>query len=90
LEKPRDTGIACPDCGKGTFLEKKSRRGKVFFSCSAYPKCKKALWNEPVNQACPECGAPFVTKKTTKRRGTELVCAEETCKWTEQIEAPEA
>ncbi|MDQ6973284.1 MAG: DNA topoisomerase, partial [Mariprofundaceae bacterium] len=47
LEKPKDTGIACPDCGQGTFLEKKSRRGKVFYSCSKYPKCKKALWNKP-------------------------------------------
>ncbi len=89
LEKPKDTGIACPDCGEGTFLEKKSRRGKIFYSCSKYPKCKKALWNKPVPTPCPECGAPFVTEKTTKRRGTELVCASDECKWIEQIVAPE-
>ncbi len=90
LEKPRDTGIACPDCGKGTFLEKKSRRGKIFYSCSQYPKCKKALWNKPIDQPCPECKAPFVTEKVTKRNGTEHVCATEGCNWKEQIEAPEA
>jgi len=89
LEKPKDTGIACPDCGEGTFLEKKSRRGKIFYSCSKYPKCKKALWNKPVPTPCPECNAPFVTEKTTKRRGTELVCASDECKWIEQIVAPE-
>ena len=89
LEKPKDTGISCPDCGEGTFLEKKSRRGKIFYSCSKYPKCKKALWNKPVPTPCPECGAPFVTEKTTKRRGTELVCASDDCKWIEQIVAPE-
>ncbi|MDQ6995479.1 MAG: type I DNA topoisomerase [Mariprofundaceae bacterium] len=89
LEKPKDTGIACPDCGEGTFLEKKSRRGKVFYSCSKYPKCKKALWNKPIEKACPECHAPFVTEKITKRRGTEHVCAADDCQWIEQIEAPE-
>jgi len=89
LEKPKDTGISCPDCGKGTFLEKKSRRGKIFYSCSKYPKCKKALWNKPIDKPCPECGAPYITEKTTKRRGTEHVCDSEVCTWTEQIEAPE-
>ncbi len=88
LEKPKDTGIACPECGKGTFLEKKSRRGKIFYSCSQYPKCKKALWNRPVDRPCPECGAPFVTEKVTRRHGTEHVCATEGCGWKEQIEAP--
>ncbi len=89
LEKPVDTGVACPECGKGTFLEKKSRRGKVFYSCSQYPKCKKALWNKPVEKPCPECGAPFITEKTTKRHGTEHVCASEGCGWKEPVEAPE-
>jgi len=90
LEKPKDTEIPCPECGKGTFLEKKSRRGKIFYSCSQYPKCKKALWNMPINKPCPQCGAPFVTEKKTKRRGTEHVCASEACNWKEQVEPPEA
>ena len=86
LEKAKDTGVKCPDCGKGTFLEKKSRRGKVFYSCSGYPKCKKALWNRPVDRPCPECGAAFVTEKTTKRNGTEYVCATEGCNWKEKAD----
>ncbi|MDX8402725.1 MAG: type I DNA topoisomerase, partial [Mariprofundaceae bacterium] len=90
LEKPRDTGVRCPECGEGTFLEKKSRRGKVFYSCSRYPKCKNALWNKPVASPCPKCGAPFVTEKTTKRRGTELICAAEDCDWRTQVETAEA
>jgi len=90
LEKPVDTGVPCPSCGEGTFLEKKSRRGKIFYSCSCYPKCKQALWNKPLAIPCPQCGAPFVTEKTTKRRGLEHVCTSEDCNWREQIEAPEA
>lgn len=89
LVKPLDTGIPCPTCKKGTFLEKKSRKGKVFYSCSTYPKCKHALWNKPIDKKCPECDAPFITEKVTKRNGTEHVCASEACKWKEQIEAPE-
>jgi len=89
MEQPLDTGVACNACGKGTFLEKKSRRGKVFYSCSRYPKCKQALWNKPIARPCPQCNAPFVTEKTTKRNGTELVCANESCGWHEAV-APEA
>ena len=89
MEKPKDTGIPCPVCQKGSFLEKKSRKGKVFYSCSAYPKCKNALWNKPIDKPCPKCGAPFVTEKVTKRSGVEHVCASEACSWKEQIEAPE-
>jgi len=89
LEKPKDTGIQCPECGKGTFLEKKSRRGKIFYSCSKYPKCKKALWNKPIDKPCPECGAPYITEKVTKRNGTQHLCDSEVCTWIEQIEAPE-
>jgi len=83
MEKPEDTGVACPECGRGTFLKKKSRRGKIFYSCSDYPKCKNALWNKPVSKPCPQCNAPFVVEKFTKRRGEELVCV--SCDWREQI-----
>jgi len=74
LEKPADTGIECPECHKGTLLKRKSRYGKIFFSCSTYPTCTYAVWNEPIEQACPSCAWPVMTIKTTKRRGTEKVC----------------
>ena len=85
LEKPKDTGIACPACGKGSFLEKKSRRGKIFYSCSTYPKCKNALWNKPIGEPCPLCQAPFITQKTTKRAGTERLCVREECTYKERV-----
>lgn len=90
LTKPEDTGVTCPECGEGTFVKKKSRRGKEFYSCSRYPACKNALWHKPVAQPCPKCGAPVVTERTGKRRGTEHVCASEGCGWRQQIEAPKA
>jgi DNA topoisomerase-1 len=83
---PKDTGVPCPECKQGTILEKKSRRGKIFFSCSRYPDCKFALWNKPIATPCPKCAYPLLTEKTTKRRGTELVCPNESCDYTAPVE----
>jgi len=79
LEKPEDTGVVCPECKKGNMLKRKSRRGKIFFSCEHYPTCKYAVWNEPIDEACPDCGFPMLTKKVTKRRGAEKVCPQQEC-----------
>jgi DNA topoisomerase-1 len=89
LEKPRDTGVECPVCHKGSMLERKSRRGKIFFSCSRYPDCEYAVWNEPIKEACPKCNWPMLTKKTTKKRGTEKVCPQKECRFSEPYEEDE-
>jgi DNA topoisomerase-1 len=79
-EPPRDTGVCCPKCKENQIVEKKSRRGKVFFACSGYPKCQYAIWDEPqVNTECPGCKWPFIMKKETKRQGTIMKCPE--CEW---------
>jgi DNA topoisomerase-1 len=85
LEKPADTGVECPECHKGTLLKRKSRYGKIFYSCSTYPECKYAVWNEPLNEACPQCNWPILTLKTTKRRGTEKVCPQKECGYAEAV-----
>lgn len=79
LEKPADTGIVCPQCHQGSLLKRKSRYGKIFYSCSTYPTCTYAIWNEPLNEVCPQCKWPILTVKTTKRRGTEKVCPQKNC-----------
>jgi len=89
LEKPTDTGVTCPKCHAGTLMQRKSRRGKVFYSCSTYPKCDYATWNQPIAEPCPSCGWPVLTIKTTKRRGTEKVCPQQDCSFAEPYEAPE-
>ncbi len=73
-EPPKPTGIPCPECKQGEIQEKKSRRGKIFYSCSRYPDCNFAVWNKPVAKPCPNCGAPFLQEKTTKKAGTRLLC----------------
>ena len=63
--------------GKG---DKRSRRGKSFFGCSNWQKkgCDFVVWDRPIPQPCPDCKAPFVLKKETKR-GIQLRC--QNCDW---------
>ncbi len=88
LEKPADTGVQCPECKQGTLLKRKSRYGKIFYSCGRYPECKYACWNPPLPEPCPKCGWPILTVKTTKRRGTEKVCPVKECGFAEPYEPP--
>ncbi len=89
LEKPEDTEVECPECKQSTLFKRKSRFGKIFYSCNRYPDCKYAVWNEPLAEICPDCQWPVLTIKTTKRRGTEKVCPQKECKYAFELEPPE-
>ncbi len=89
LEKPKSLDIPCPSCSSGEMMEKKSRYGKIFYSCNQYPKCKYALWNPPSKEPCPKCGWPLTEIKTTKRFGTVQRCPQEGCDWEKVLKAPE-
>ncbi len=78
--KQKSTGVLCPKDG-GDIVERKSRRGKVFFGCANYPDCDFTLWNRPMPEKCPDCGAPFLVEKITKRHGRQLVCNNENCEY---------
>ncbi|MBR1936837.1 MAG: type I DNA topoisomerase [Bacilli bacterium] len=54
----------CPNCS-GKIIEKKSRKGKVFYGCNNYPKCKTAYWDKPTGSKCPECGEMLVEKNNS-------------------------
>lgn len=82
LVKPKGTGVTCPECGEGELTEKKSRYGKLFYSCNRYPECKFALWDPPITQPCPRCSFPIVVKKVYKRKGEFLKCPKDGCGWT--------
>ena len=83
LERPVDTGVVCPECHSGHLLKRKSRRGKVFFSCSGYPGCQYAVWNEPVALPCPQCHWPISVIKVTKSKGATRACAQKNCRFSE-------
>lgn len=79
LNKPTDTGIICPECGKANLIKRKSRYGTYFYSCANYPKCKYAISGEPIAEKCPKCNWPILMLKVTKRRGTEKMCPQKEC-----------
>ena len=53
------TGVACPQCG-GELVERISKKKKVFYGCSNFPKCQFAVNRRPVDQPCPDCGKLLV------------------------------
>ncbi len=50
-----EIGVACPECGK-PLVERRSRRGRVFYGCSGYPDCSFTSWQRPIAERCPRCG----------------------------------
>ena len=67
-EKKEVIACVCPNCGDA-IIEKRSKRGKVFYGCKNYPKCKTAYWDMPIGEKCPECSG-MLTQKTTKNKNT--------------------
>jgi DNA topoisomerase-1 len=61
-ENNNSTGVKCPSCGKGEFVQKRSARGS-FYACDQYPDCKTALWGKPNGQKCPDCDALLIEVK---------------------------
>lgn len=68
------TGIKCPKCSEGELAERRSKRGKNFYSCNTYPKCDFAMWNKPTGEKCPRCESllGYGTKGT-------VVCSNKEC-----------
>jgi DNA topoisomerase-1 len=73
-------GVKCPRCGKD-IVEKRSRRGKIFYGCSGYPECDQSYWNKPVNKQCPKCGSLLVEKVSKGEK--KLECSNKECDYKE-------
>ena len=81
------TGVKCPESGcNGEIIEKRSKRGKIFYGCDQYPDCKYALWDKPVDKKCPLCDSPVLTEKETKRYGKMLKCPNRDCGYQEALD----
>jgi DNA topoisomerase I len=86
--KLKTTGVLCGKEGcSGEIVERKSRRGKAFYGCSRYPDCDFVLWNKPLPDPCPLCGAVYTVTKTTKRTGSIRFCNNEECDFKESLDS---
>lgn len=68
-----ETKATCPRCG-GKVIEKKSKKGYVFYGCDNYPECNFMTWDKPTDELCPKCG-----KSLFKKKGGVLACLNEEC-----------
>jgi len=84
--KMNETGVHCPECSKGQLVERRSKRGKIFFGCDHYPDCSFILWRKPVNRPCPECDREYLVERVTKKNGRQLVCDSDNCEHVESAD----
>jgi DNA topoisomerase-1 len=71
-------GVACPQCG-GSLVERRSKRGRLFYGCSNYPSCGFVVWQKPGEKPCARCGA-FTVEKKHPSDGVYSVCGNPSCK----------
>jgi DNA topoisomerase-1 len=67
-------GVGCPKCKEGDIVERKSRRGKIFYGCSRYPACDFVSWYKPVPQECPNKDSYYMEKRYSVKKGNYLKC----------------
>jgi DNA topoisomerase-1 len=70
------TGVKCPSCG-GDIVERKTKKGRIFYGCLNYPKCDFSTWDKPLNEKCPKCDSLLVEKKSGKK--ISVKCTNDTC-----------
>jgi DNA topoisomerase-1 len=87
--RPLGIGIPCPQCKVGEIVERRSRRGRIFYGCGTYPACTFTSWDRPTERICPVCGSLMGLHQTTRR--TTLRCINKACGHTESLppERPE-
>jgi DNA topoisomerase-1 len=86
--KQKTIGVACPQCGQGEVVERRSRRGKTFYGCSRYPDCDFVAWGKPVAEPCAGCGSPYMIEKWLKS-GPILQCPNPECKAKKDLPQPQ-
>ncbi|HIU64715.1 MAG TPA: type I DNA topoisomerase [Candidatus Avacidaminococcus intestinavium] len=77
-------GVKCPLCKTGEIIERKSKRGRIFFGCEHYPECTYTSWDKPTEIKCPKCSSVMVEKRG--KNGKKLLqCSNtEECKYSEE------
>lgn len=78
----KDIGVTCPKCKEGHVVERRSKKGRIFYGCDRYPDCDFVSWDKPSPKPCPNCGSLLVEKRN--KQGGKLQCT--ACDFTEQIE----
>ncbi|NEW05534.1 type I DNA topoisomerase [Paenibacillus sp. SYP-B3998] len=77
----KDIGVTCPTCKKGKIVERRSKKGRIFFGCDQYPECDFVSWDKPVSKPCPSCGSLLIEKRS--KNGVNIQCVQ--CDFKEEL-----
>ncbi len=75
--RPLTLGISCPRQGcEGALVERVSKRRKIFYGCSTFPRCDFMTWHRPLGQECPVCEGPYLAERSRRNPNPNptLVC----------------
>ncbi|WP_419873103.1 type I DNA topoisomerase [Candidatus Pristimantibacillus sp. PTI5] len=78
----KDIGVTCPKCAEGKIIERRSKKGRIFYGCDQYPGCDYVSWDKPTNKPCPQCEESKLVEKRN-RSGVKLLCP--TCDYSEEV-----
>jgi len=81
------TGVTCPQCSEGQLVERRSKKGKTFYSCNRYPQCRFSVFSPPVAETCPKCGFAVLVRKESKKDGKILACPVKGCGFKRKVES---
>jgi len=81
----KDIGVTCPSCKEGHIIERRSKKGRVFYGCDRYPECEFVSWDKPVEKPCPKCGSLVVEKRN--KNGVFHQCIQ--CDFKEEVQEKE-
>ncbi|CAH1203134.1 DNA topoisomerase 1 [Paenibacillus allorhizoplanae] len=70
----KDIGVTCPTCHTGKIVERRSKKGRVFYGCDQYPTCDFVSWDKPVNRPCPACSSMMIEKRS--KNGIMIQCTQ--------------
>jgi DNA topoisomerase I len=91
VAKPMSLGVACPTGGcAGALVQRRTKRGRIFYGCNRYPDCQFTLWSKPVPMPCPECQAPFLVEQGSARKGKLLRCFRQECGYETPMEVKQS
>ncbi len=71
-------GVQCPKCG-GDLVERRSKKGRLFFGCGSFPNCNFMTWGRPIDEKCPECESILIKK--IRKKDTLIQCSNKECKY---------
>jgi DNA topoisomerase-1 len=76
-DKKEKLDIKCPKCKEGDIVQKRTKKGKIFYGCNNFPKCDFALWDKPIDEFCPKCDSILIEKNKK-----QIKCSNKECDFT--------